>query len=137
MINLLVLPLLIPLLTAALLIFVSKSVGVQRAISVISAIGTLTAAVVLLITVKKDGIQTVNVGSWDAPFGITLVSDTLSALLVTTSSLITLCVILYSFRSIGAARERFYYYPVVQFLLVGVNGAFTTGDIFNLFVFLK
>ncbi|MEK4028347.1 MULTISPECIES: Na+/H+ antiporter subunit D [Bacillaceae] len=137
MINLLVLPLLIPLLTAALLIFVSKSVGVQRAISVISAIGTLTAAVVLLITVKKDGIQTVNVGSWDAPFGITLVSDTLSALLVTTSSLITLCVILYSFRSIGAARERFYYYPVVQFLLVGVNGAFTTGDIFNLFVFFE
>ncbi|MFK2826529.1 Na+/H+ antiporter subunit D [Bacillus sp. B190/17] len=137
MINLLVLPLLIPLVTAALLIFFIRSVPAQRIISIISAAGTLTASIILLLTVKRNGIQTVNVGSWDAPFGITLVSDMLSALLVTTSSLITLCVILYSFRSIGMARERFYYYPVIQFLLVGINGAFTTGDIFNMFVFFE
>ncbi|KAB7706960.1 Na+/H+ antiporter subunit D [Bacillus aerolatus] len=137
MINLLILPLLIPLVTATVLIFLTKSVGAQRVISVISTIGTLAASIVLLLTVKNEGIQTINVSSWEAPFGITLVSDMLSALLVTTTSLITLCVILYSFRSIGASRERFYYYSVIQFLLVGVNGAFTTGDIFNMFVFFE
>ncbi|KKB40600.1 Na+/H+ antiporter subunit D [Bacillus thermotolerans] len=137
MINLLILPILIPLVTATLLIIFSKSIAVQRVISLISTIGTFAASIVLILTVKNEGIQTVNLGSWQAPFGITLVSDMLSAVLVATSSLIVLCITLYSFRSIGTARERFYYYPIVQFLLVGVNGAFTTGDIFNLFVFFE
>ncbi|HZG71832.1 MAG TPA: Na+/H+ antiporter subunit D [Chondromyces sp.] len=137
MINLLILPILIPLLTAIVLIFLGKTLVLQRVVSILSALGTLTASIVLLLTVRNEGIQTLDVGSWPAPFGITLVSDMLSALLVTTTSLIVVCVIIYSFRSIGEARERYYYYPVVQFLLVGVNGAFTTGDIFNLFVFFE
>ncbi|WP_338750903.1 Na+/H+ antiporter subunit D [Bacillus sp. FJAT-52991] len=137
MTNLLILPILIPLMTAILLIFLTKRVIAQRVVSVISTLGTLTASIVLLLTVKNDGIQTLDVSSWEAPFGITLVSDMLSALLVTTTSLITLCVIIYSFRSIGKKREQFYYYSIIQFMLVGVNGAFTTGDIFNLFVFFE
>jgi multicomponent Na+:H+ antiporter subunit D len=137
MTNLLILPILIPLFTAIILMFVSKYVKVQRGISAISTLATIAASLVLINTIYNDGIQTINLGSWVAPFGITLVSDMLSALLVTTTSIITLVVLLYSFKSIGADRERFYYYPVVQFLLVGVNGAFTTGDIFNLFVFFE
>ncbi|WP_203363154.1 Na+/H+ antiporter subunit D [Bacillus sp. REN10] len=137
MTNLLILPILIPLMTAIVLIFLAKWVMVQRVVSVISTIGTLVASIILLLTVKKEGIQTVDVSSWQAPFGITLVSDMLSVLLVTTTSLITLCVIIYSFRSIGKKREQFYYYSIIQFMLVGVNGAFTTGDIFNLFVFFE
>ncbi|MEG9298804.1 Na+/H+ antiporter subunit D [Mangrovibacillus sp. Mu-81] len=137
MTNLLILPILIPLITAVILMFVSKYVNVQRGIAAISTAATVAASLVLINTVSRDGIQTVNLGSWKAPFGITLVSDMFSALLVTTTSIITLIVVLYSFKSIGIDRERFYYYPVVQFLLVGVNGAFTTGDIFNLFVFFE
>jgi multicomponent Na+:H+ antiporter subunit D len=137
MTNLLILPILIPLFTAIILLFISKYVNVQRGISAISTMATIAASLVLIYTINKDGIQSVNLGSWSAPFGITLVSDMLSALLVTTTSIITLVVLLYSFKAIGADRERFYYYPVVQFLLVGVNGAFTTGDIFNLFVFFE
>lgn len=137
MINLLILPILIPLITATILMFFSKQVKTQRTIAAVSTIGTVIASVILVITVSKEGIQTLNLGSWTAPFGITLVSDMLSALLVLTTSIITLLVVLYSFKSIGRDRERFYYYPVVQFLLVGVNGAFTTGDIFNLFVFFE
>ncbi|WRP05914.1 Na+/H+ antiporter subunit D [Rossellomorea aquimaris] len=137
MTNLLILPILIPLFTAIILMFVSKYVKVQRGISAISTLATIAASLVLIYTISNDGIQTINLGSWVAPFGITLVSDMLSALLVTTTSIITLVVLLYSFKSIGADRERFYYYPVVQFLMVGVNGAFTTGDIFNLFVFFE
>ncbi|OZI11332.1 Na+/H+ antiporter subunit D [Bacillaceae bacterium SAS-127] len=137
MTNLLTLPIIIPLMTAILLIFLAKQVMAQRIISVISTIATLVASIVLLLTVKNEGVQTIAISSWQAPFGISLVSDMLSALLVTTTSLITLCVIIYSFRSIGKKREQFYYYSIVQFMLVGVNGAFTTGDIFNLFVFFE
>ncbi|WP_064092836.1 Na+/H+ antiporter subunit D [Rossellomorea aquimaris] len=137
MTNLLLLPILIPLFTAIILMFISKYVKVQRGLSALSTLATIAASLVLIHTVSTKGIQTVNLGSWEAPFGITLVSDMLSALLVTTTSIITLVVLLYSFKSIGVDRERFYYYPVVQFLLVGINGAFTTGDIFNLFVFFE
>ncbi|MBH9965708.1 Na+/H+ antiporter subunit D [[Bacillus] enclensis] len=137
MTNLLILPILIPLFTAVILMFVSKFIKVQRGISVISTLATVGASLVLINKVHRDGIQTIELGSWKAPFGIILVSDMLSALLVTTTSIITLVVLLYSIKSIGIDRERFYFYPVVQFLLVGVNGAFTTGDIFNLFVFFE
>ncbi|MBA4536033.1 Na+/H+ antiporter subunit D [Bacillus aquiflavi] len=137
MINLPIIPLLIPLLTGIILMFIPKKVKLQRVISLIASLITVGAAVILVNKVYKDGIQTVNLSSWDAPFGITLVSDMLSALLVLTTSIIALATIIYSFRSIGEEREKFYYYPVVQFLLVGVLGAFSTGDIFNMFVFFE
>lgn len=137
MINLPILPILIPLLAAIILLVFAKNISAQRIISVIASAGAVIAALAVMLKVKSDGIQTADMGSWPAPFGITLVSDMLSILLVLTSSVITLCVILYSFRSIGKGREAFYYYPIVQFLLVGVNGSFTTGDIFNLFVFFE
>lgn len=137
MINLLILPIVIPLMTAVILIFFSKKVTAQRWISAVSTAGTFVVSLILIRQIDLHGIQTLDVGSWPAPFGITLVSDMLSALLVSVTSLIAFCCVLFSFRSIGAERERFYYYPIVQFLMVGVNGAFTTGDIFNMFVFFE
>lgn len=135
--NLLILPILVPLVTAVILIFFSKNILIGRWVSFISSIVTIISSLVLVNQIHMDGIQTLDIGSWPAPFGITLVSDMLSALLVTTTSIISFCCILFSFRSIGKERERFYYYAIVQFLMVGVNGAFTTGDIFNLFVFFE
>ncbi|WP_428909871.1 Na+/H+ antiporter subunit D [Niallia sp. Krafla_26] len=137
MINFLILPILIPLLTGILLLFLPRYVKVQRWISALSALTTVVLSALLVQKVYHDGIQTLNVSSWDAPFGITLVSDILSASLVLTTSIIAFASIIYSFFSIGKERERSYYYAVVQFLIVGVNGAFTTGDIFNLFVFFE
>lgn len=135
--NLLLLPILIPLITAIILIFFPKHVFWQRAVSALATMSLVVASSALLYRVHTDGIQTLNVGNWPAPFGITLVSDSLSALLVLTTSVIALACLIYSFYAIGHKRETFYYYSFFQFLLVGVNGAFTTGDLFNLFVFFE
>lgn len=137
MINLLLFPILIPLLFAAVLMFFPKNIRLQRIFAVLGVVSTLAAALFLLFKVKSDGVQVVTLGSWDAPFGISMVSDLFSALLVVTTSLITLFVVFYSFPTIGKEREQSFYYSGILFLLVGVNGAFTTGDIFNLFVFFE
>lgn len=135
--NLLLFPIIIPLLFATILMIFPKRLKLQRMIAAIGAGVTLLSALVLLVKVNADGVQAVTLGSWPAPFGISMVSDPLSALLVVTTSLITLFVVFYSFPTIGVKREQSYYYPAVIFLMVGVNGAFTTGDIFNLFVFVE
>lgn len=137
MINLPLLPIIIPLFTGILLLFFPKNIKLQRTLSVIASLALISAAILLIKKVSSDGIQTVNLSNWEAPFGITLVSDMLSALLVLTTSIVAFACLIYSFKSIGKDRERFYYYPVFQFLLVGVIGAFSTGDIFNMFVFFE
>lgn len=135
--SLIILPILIPLLTGIILIFFSRNIPVQKLISVVSSLLLVLASLYLAVAVYQDGIQTMNLSNWEAPFGITLVSDMLSAILVLTTSVIALACLLYSFRSIGVERESFFYYPVFFFLVLGINGAFITGDIFNLFVFFE
>ncbi|MDW0117600.1 Na+/H+ antiporter subunit D [Sporosarcina thermotolerans] len=137
MINLLLFPIIIPFLFAILLLFFKENVGIQRILTVIGVVLGLISSFYLMLTVKTEGVQAITLGSWPAPFGISMVSDMLSALLVTTTLLITLFVVLYSFTSIGKERERFFYYPGILFMVTGVNGAFTTGDIFNMFVFFE
>lgn len=137
MINLLLFPILLPFLFGIILLFFKENIRVQRALVCIGLLVSLVAGLVLIAKVKADGIQAITLGSWPAPFGITMVSDMFSAILVTTSILITLFVVIYSFFSIGEERERFFYYPSILFMLTGVNGAFTTGDIFNMFVFFE
>lgn len=137
MINFLILPILIPLITGVLLIFAAKRIMLQRWIAGLSSAVTIIVSALLVQKVRNDGIQTLDVSSWEAPFGITLVSDMMSAILVLTTSIVAFACLIYSFWSIGEDREKFYYYAAFNFLIVGVNGAFTTGDIFNLFVFFE
>ena len=137
MINLLLFPILLPFLFAIILLFFKENILVQRSLTLFGLLVSLVASTFLLFKVKADGIQAITLGSWPAPFGISMVSDMLSALLVTTSILITLFVVIYSFTAIGKERERFFYYPAILFMLTGINGAFTTGDIFNMFVFFE
>ncbi|WP_342567837.1 Na+/H+ antiporter subunit D [Psychrobacillus sp. FSL K6-4046] len=137
MINLLLFPVLIPFLFAAILLFFPKRIKAQRTVTIIGLLTALVSAFTLLFKVKTDGVQTLTLGSWAPPFGITMVSDMFSALLVTSSLIITLFVVWYSFTYMDEAREKSFYYPAILFMLTGVNGAFTTGDIFNLFVFFE
>lgn len=137
MINLLLLPIILPFFFAIVLLFFRDNVRTQRTITLFGLAVSFVAAIVLMVRVKTDGIQALTLGSWPAPFGISMVSDMISVLLVTTSIVITFFVVMYSFSTIGVEREKHYYYPSVLFMLTGVNGAFTTGDIFNMFVFFE
>lgn len=135
--NLVILPLLIPLFVGVILLFFRTNIRLQRAISTVSFSVMVGSATYLVYEVSVQGIQTLHLGGWKPPFGIVLVADMLASLLVLTASAVGLIVILFSFRGIGEEREKYYYYPLVQFLLLGVCGSFLTGDIFNLFVFFE
>lgn len=137
MINLPIFPIVIPALAAVILMFAPKQVRLQRVMALGALLVTFAVAVLLVFTVSQNGIMTVNLGNWPAPFGIALVSDMLSALLVTTSTLIVFFIVWFATHYFSDAYESNYVYIAMLFLLVGVNGAFTTGDIFNLFVFFE
>lgn len=132
--NVIVLPLLIPLVTAVILIFCSKYVRVQRWISAVSIAVNLLVALFIVSQVNNEGIQTLYMGGWQPPYGIVFVADMLAALLVLTTLIVAAACLFYSFRSIGEEREKHYFYAFFQFLLAGVIGSFLTGDLFNLFV---
>lgn len=132
--NLIVLPLLIPLITAVILIFLSKRVKVQRWISLISVFLNLVSVVIIMDQVQEKGIQTLYMSGWLPPYGIVFVADMFAVLLVLTTVVVAAGCLLYAFRSIGEEREKYYFYPFFQFLIAGVIGSFLTGDLFNLFV---
>lgn len=114
-----------------------KNFKAHRAINLISSIVSLVISVILITEVLNDGIQTLYVGSWKAPFGISLVADLLSAIMVVITAVIGFATAVYSLATMDEAREKFGYYPLLQILLMGINGAFLTGDIFNLYVWFE
>lgn len=134
---LLTLPILIPLATAAAMLMAWRVRRLQRAINVAGSTGLLAAAVALFLRVHSDGILAVQMGDWPAPFGITFVADLFSAVMVVLTGLMGLAVSVYSTGSIDVRREAFGYYPLLHILLMGVCGAFLTGDVFNLFVWFE
>jgi multicomponent Na+:H+ antiporter subunit D len=131
---LLVLPILLPLLTAAAALLAWHRRRVQRLLGVAGAAVSLVVAVALLAEVDHRGIQAIQIGNWPAPFGITLVADLFAAIMIVLTALIGLAVAVYSLATMDAGREAFGYYPLLHLLLMGVSGAFLTGDIFNLYV---
>jgi len=134
---LLTLPIVIPMLGGAVSLLAWRSAVAQRAIALGSAASLLAASLLLLGLVRWGGIAVTEIGSWPASFGIVLVADLLSALMLTVSSMIWLGVVIYSRASIDRRREAFGYYPLLSFLMMGVCGAFLTGDLFNLYVWFE
>ena len=135
--NLVILPILIPLITATLLLLIPKKVQLQKVISVISLSLTTIASLALVQVVYKKGIQTHELGNWQPPFGIVLVADLFASLLALTGIVVSFACILFSFRAMDKDRENYFFYAFCQFLITGVMGAFLTGDLFNLFVFFE
>lgn len=130
-------PILIPLTTAALCAFFWRSVPAQRVVSVAGASALLAAAIAILSGVSADGIAVAQMSDWPAPFGITLVIDHLSAVMILIAAIMALAVAVYSLGDIDPVRERNGFHPVFHALMVGVCGSFTTGDIFNMYVWFE
>jgi multicomponent Na+:H+ antiporter subunit D len=134
---LLILPITIPLTAAALCLVAGRRLAWQRRISGAAAVLHLGSALTLFATVHSEGIQVAQMGAWAAPFGITLVSDLFSAIMVVLTGLMGLAVFVYSVDAVDSQRERFGYHPLLHVLLMGVSGSFLTGDLFNLYVWFE
>ncbi|ASU56423.1 Na+/H+ antiporter subunit D [Nocardiopsis dassonvillei] len=133
------LPVVLPLFAAG----VKLALGIrwprlQQALSVISLALVLVIGLVLMLGSHAYGPQVVQVGGWEAPIGITLVADRLSALMVTVSAAITLAVLVYSIGQGMAGKAEVaplsVYQPTYLILVAGVSNAFLAGDLFNLYV---
>ncbi|HVS31175.1 MAG TPA: Na+/H+ antiporter subunit D [Thermoanaerobaculia bacterium] len=134
---LLTLPIVIPMLGGAASLLAWRSRTVQRAIALVTSAALAGSTIALLVLVRADGIAVIDVGSWPAPFGIVLVADLFSALMLTVSAVIWFAVVIYSQASMDRGREAYGYYPLLSFLMMGVCGAFLTGDLFNLYVWFE
>lgn len=127
----------LPLGTAVLLLPTSPWPRLQKAMAVASNIALLGVALALLLQVRASGILVHHLSGWPPPFGIVLVADLLSATLLVVSTGVFLAALVYSLGYMSQESLRLSYLPLFFFLLTGVNGAFLTGDIFNLFVFFE
>ncbi|MBS0508321.1 MAG: monovalent cation/H+ antiporter subunit D [Proteobacteria bacterium] len=138
--HLMLAPIALPMLTAAVLLLLrEEQQRLKFAISLLSTIAGLLVAVALLQWAHRGagaaGMGVYLPGNWPAPFGIVLVLDRLSALMLLLTSMVALCSVLFA----GARWQRagVLYQALFQFQLMGLGGAFLTGDLFNLFVFFE
>lgn len=132
--NFVVLPVILPLVAAIALLFLHGRVRVQRVVSLLATAGSLAVAIRLAWVVARHGIQVLQVGNWPAPYGITLVADRFATLMVVLSAIIALTSLLFAVNSLDRRREQNFFHPLFQSQLIGINLAFLTGDVFNLFV---
>ncbi|VWX55670.1 putative K(+)/H(+) antiporter subunit D [Burkholderiales bacterium 8X] len=136
-------PILVPMLTAALMLLLGEQRRkTKSALSVVSGLVGLLTALALLRWVNAvdtgDGPGSVGVylpGNWRAPFGIVLVADRLSSMMVALTGVVAFAASIYSTSRWDRAGVHFH--PLLQLQLMGLNGAFLTGDLFNLFVFFE
>lgn len=132
--NLIVLPMVVPVLTGIILVFFRNRVMVQRWISIIVMVSITGLSFYLLNLIQTEGIIRLDFGGWKPPFGILFVADSFSMILVLTTSVVATVCLLYAFFSISKGHENMFFYSFVNFLVAGVNGSFLTGDLFNLYV---
>lgn len=132
--HLVIVPIVLPLAVGALmLLFDERRVLLKAVISLAGMLALVASAIALLVL--ADATQVYRLGNWPAPFGIVLVADRLSALMVLLASTVGLCALTFSLARWHRAGPRFH--SLFHVLMMGVNGAFLTGDLFNLFVFFE
>jgi multicomponent Na+:H+ antiporter subunit D len=131
---LIVLPTLLMLLGAAVAMLAHGSRRAQGVIGVVATGALVAAAALLLRTVLGGEAVAVQIGSWPAPFGITLVADVLGAVMVLVAAVTGFAVAIYALGDVDEARRRAGFTPLLLVLLMGVCTSFLTGDIFNLYV---
>ena len=130
-------PILLPMATAVLVFLLRRAGAPGRWFSVAGCVLLLAASVALMVEVWRQGVVAAQIGGWPAPFGITLVADLLSAVMVLITAITGLAVAVYAVSDIDPRREALGYHALFQVLLAGVCGAFLTGDLFNLYVWFE
>lgn len=132
--NIILIPMILPILAGVLLIFLRTYGRIQAWTSIIVMLIVAGSAAFLLATIQTEGIMRLDFGGWLPPFGISFVADSFAVLLVLTASIVAVICLLHAMVSTSKELVTMYFYPTVMFLLAGVNGSFLTGDLFNLFV---
>lgn len=134
--HLIILPVLLPLLTGALLLIMAeRGRTVRRRMSVVATLALVLIGLVLVGEADNGRVQVYSLGNWPAPFGIVLVLDRLSAMMVALTATVGFFCLLFAIRGADTAGRSFH--ALLQFQLAGLNGAFLAGDLFNLFVFFE
>src|SRR5690606_32661768 len=135
--NLIILPVIVQLFLAIFLLMFWRKVAHQRILSVFGSVISLIISIGLFAKVWDQGILVMQASNWQAPFGIVFVADAFSSTMVLLTSIAGLAVSLFSTVAISRQRTQFGYYPVFHLLIMGLIGAFLTGDIFNLYVWFE
>ncbi|SDR87126.1 multisubunit potassium/proton antiporter, PhaD subunit [Halopseudomonas xinjiangensis] len=130
-----VLPIVLPMFVGALLLLLARAdMTFKRGLSVAATLAQIPIAWVLM-NQAGDAVQVYAAGNWVAPFGIVLVVDRLAALLLMLTAVLASASVIYAIRGDDSLGRNFH--SLFQFQLMGINGAFLTGDLFNLFVFFE
>ena len=130
-------PVAIPLAAAALTLLLRRWSTLQRTVMELAVVLMLAASMLLLTTVARGAPIALNFGGWGAPFGVTFVADRLSAALCAVAGMVALAVAVFARADIRARRRRAGFDPLFLAMLAAVNGAFLTGDVFNLYVWFE
>ena len=132
-----IMPILLPAMLAPWIVLAMRhDMLLQRVFSIAGSFALLAISIGLVFQAASGQPQLYQLGNWPAPFGIVLVVDRLSALMVLLSSLLAATVSTYAAAS-GWDKRGKHFHALFQFQLMGINGAFLTGDVFNLFVFFE
>ena len=130
-------PIILPAMLAPFIVLAARyHIGIQRVFSLVGVMALIAIAAGLAWTASDGTIILYQLGDWAAPFGIVLVGDRLSTLMVLLTAVLALFVLLYVIGS-GWDDRGWHFHALFQFQLMGIMGAFLTGDLFNLFVFFE
>ena len=140
--HLIIGPIVLPMAVAAAMLLFDERRRVLKGALSLAAMGCILAMALILLhesatgaTGGGDTARVYRLGAWAAPYGVVLVADRLSTLMVALTSVLGACALIFALARWDRAGPRFH--ALFLLLIMGVNGAFLTGDLFNLFVFFE
>lgn len=130
-------PVVIPAVTAPVtMLLMRRHKTAAVAVSLAGCAAMLVAAIAAFAIAQDDAIHSYTLGGWPAPFGIVLILDRLAAMMLVLAAVLAISVLVHAIIT-GADQRGWHFHPLFHFQLMGLNGAFLTGDLFNLFVFFE
>ncbi|APH71506.1 Na+/H+ antiporter subunit D [Aquibium oceanicum] len=130
-------PVALPILGGALLLMVRHRTRVHAVLAFLFLFASFLSAAFLLARVVSEGPLVMTMGRWLPPFGITFNADALGATFATAASFVATAAAVFALRDINVTGRRYGFYSFLLLMVAGVNGAFLTGDIFNLYVWFE